>query len=204
MNRSNVDVRGGRARRVAASLGVISAAAAVAGMSTFGEFTGSTAPVDTSVDSGVVSIALTPAANTATVPFSPGGLLPGDTMAQPFDLRNDGNVAWSSVSFTSSALVSSVLDTDEVNGLQIRVESCPQSWTVAGTGYTCAGEVTTFYSGPIVLEKVLPNAASLEPGRTDHLLATISLPETAGNALKSQASRLAFSFTAVQRDSGAR
>jgi hypothetical protein len=203
-NRSKVDPRRSRGKQVAASLGVVSAAAAVAGMGTFGDFTQTTAPVDTSVDSGVVSIALNPAASEATVPFSPGGLLPGDTVTKPFDLGNDGNVAWSSVTFKSSAVVSSVLNTDKVNGLQITVESCPQSWAPAGTGYTCAGGRTTFYSGPIIMEKSLANAVSVTPGRTDHLLATIRFPENAGNAMKSQVSRLAFTFTAVQRDSAAR
>jgi hypothetical protein len=203
-NRSTVTVRRRNVRKAVGSLGVIGAAAAVAGMGTFGTFTGSTTPVDTNVDTGVVSIALNPAVNYASVPFTPGGLLPGDTVQQPFDLVNNGNVPWSSVTLDSAAVASSLLDTDQVNGLQFTVQDCPQSWTVVGTGYTCAGGATSFYSGPVIMSRALPGAVSLSPGGTDHLLATVAFPQTAGNGLSGQTSRLTFTFTAVQRAGSAR
>jgi hypothetical protein len=157
------------------------------------------------VDTGVVSIRLDSAANYATVPVITGGLLPGDTQVTPFNLTNDGDVPWGSVTFKSWATKSSLLDTDKMNGLQVTVESCSESWAVAGPGaYSCGGDVTEFYSGPIVMEEALPNAASLNPGETDHLLATIELPESAGNGFEGLASGLSFTFTAVQRDGAAR
>jgi hypothetical protein len=192
-------------KKVVGSLGVLGAAAAVAGLGTLGGFTDSTTPVDTQVDTGVVSIALNPAANYATVPVVTGGLLPGDTSATPFNLVNDGTAAWGSVSFRSWATSSSRLDSDPVHGLQLSLESCSVPWAVAGPGtYSCPGTVTDFYTGPVIMDTTLANAASVTPGQVDHLLATIEFPSTAGNTFTGQTSGLAFTFTAVQRDGAVR
>ncbi len=190
--------------KAVASVGVLAAAAAVAGMGSFGTFTDSTSPVDTNVDTGVLSINLSPAASYATVPVTPGALLPGDRTSTPFDLVNDGNLAWEAVTFKSWATSSSALDSDTVNGLQLTVESCSDSWTVAGSGYVCGGDVRSFYTGPIVMDRALEGAASLTAGGVDHLLATITFPTTGGDALKNNSSRLAFQFNAVQRNGAAR
>jgi predicted ribosomally synthesized peptide with SipW-like signal peptide len=190
--------------KTVASLGVVGAAAAVAGMGTFGSFTDSTTPVDTNVDTGTISINLSPAAMYATVPVTTGGFLPGDSSSTPFDVANDRDVAWESVTFTSWATTSSVLDSDPVNGLQLTLASCSTSWTVVGSGYACGGDVQEFYSGPIVLDRALADAASLTPGGVDHLLATIDFPASAGDQHKNKISELAFTFTAVQRDGAAR
>lgn len=192
------------AAKVVASLGIVGATVAIAGLGTFGSFTESTAPVETNVETGTISIRLSPAAAYASVPFTAGGFMPGDSSATPFDLVNDGDVAWDSVTFTSWATSSSLLDTDRVNGLQLTLESCPTAWTVAGSGYACSGAVREFYSGPVVMDEALAGAASLAPGAVDHLLATIDFPSTAGDAHKDKVSQLSFGFTAVQRDGAAR
>jgi hypothetical protein len=192
------------AARVVASLGVLGVTVAIAGLGTFGSFTDSTAPVESNVATGVLSINLSPAATGATVPVGTGGLMPGDSSATPFDLVNDGDVAWKSVTLTSWATTSSLLDSDPVNGLQLTVESCSTAWDAAGSSYVCGGAVRELYSGPIVMEAALEGAASLQPGRVDHLLTTISFPSAAGDAHENEVSELAFSFTAVQRDGAAR
>lgn len=190
--------------KMVASLGIVAAAAAVAGLGTFGSFTDSTTPVGTDVATGTISIRLSPAATFATVPVTTGGFLPGDSSATPFDVSNDGNVAWESITFTSWATRSSVLDTDLVNGLQLTLESCSAPWAVAGSGYACGGTVQEFYSGPIVTNTPLAGAAGRTPGGMDHVLATIDFPTTAGDAHKNKISDLAFRFTAVQRGGAAR
>lgn len=188
-----------------ASLGIVAAAAAVAGLGTYGTFTDSTTPVDTDVATGVLSIELGRAASYASVPLVTGGLLPGDTMAMPFDLENAGTVDWASVTFESEATASTLLDTDAVNGLQVRLESCSVPWTVAGPGsYSCTGGATQFYSGPIITKTELANSSSLTAGQADHLLATIELPADAGNEMKTLTSNLSFTLTAAQRDGAAR
>jgi hypothetical protein len=204
-----IPTSGGKAGRIStvkvlASLGLVGAAAAVAGLGTFGTFTDSTS-VDTGTGSGVVAINLSAAAMYATAPAIAGGLLPGDTQATPFDVQNVGDTAWASVMLKSWATSSTLLDTDQVHGLQFTLQSCTQSWDVAGPGtYSCAGGVTSFYSGPIITEQALANAASLQPGKTDHLLATVSLPADAGNIFQGLSSGISFTFTAVQREGAAR
>lgn len=193
----------GTAAKIVGSLAVVAAAGAVAGLGTFGGFSGSDS-VDTGVGTGVLSIGLDAAAGTAGVPFTGGKMLPGDVERVPFDLVNDGDVPLSAVTFGSVARRSGPLDTDRVNGLQLRVQSCSQDWTAAGGGYTCAGDVTDFYAGPIVMREALPGAASLAPGGVDHLLTTVTFPATAGDELRRQSSALTFTFAATQRDGAAR
>ena len=113
--RSAAPARRRTAAKVVASLGVVGATVAIAGMGTFGSFTDTTSPAEAHVGTGTLSINLSPAAMYATVPVSTGGFLPGDTSATPFDLRNDGDVAWESLTLTSWATRSSLLDSDPVH-----------------------------------------------------------------------------------------
>ncbi|MCZ2858507.1 hypothetical protein [Blastococcus sp. VKM Ac-2987] len=196
--------RQGTAAKVVATLAVVAAAGAVAGLGTFGGFSASES-VDTAVGTGVLSIGLdAAAAGTASVPFTGGRMLPGDVARVPFDLVNDGDVPLAAVTFSSVARRSSPLDTDRVNGLQLRVQSCSQDWSATAGGYTCAGDVTDSYAGPIVMREPLSGAAGLAPGGVDHLLATITFPTTAGDELRGRSSALTFTFTATQRDGAAR
>ncbi len=190
--------------KLIASLAVLGGAVAVTGLGTFGSFTDSTTPLDTSVDTGTVSIELTPAVRYASVPLIPGALLPGDTYAMPLDLVNNGTLDLAEVRVKTVAAVSSALNTDPVNGLQVRLESCSQSWDVVGSGSVCNGAPATFYSGPIITDSVLESAATSTAGGVDHLLTVVTLPETAGNAFQNQSTTLTLTFTAVQRDGAAR
>jgi hypothetical protein len=193
------------AARIVATLGVLGATAAIAGLGTFGTFSDTTTPVDTSVDSGVISVDVADA-GAGMVPFTGGLMLPGDSRRFPVDLVNSGNSALGSVSLASTATASSVLDSDPVNGLQLRVESCSQAWTEANSVWTCAGTEKTFYAGPMVVRsQSLSGAASLVPGGVDHLLLAASLPSSAStDAFQGASSSLRFVFTGVQRGGSAR
>jgi predicted ribosomally synthesized peptide with SipW-like signal peptide len=183
--------------RIMGSLGVVGAAAAVAGMGTFGAFTDTTTPAPVSVQSGVVSIALSAADGTATVPLAFHGVVPGASVTQALNLVNDGNSALSAVRLATVATASSLMDTDTVHGLQMSIQSCSVAWT---TDFSCAGDVrTVLASGPVVRDSTLSNPASLTAGVTDHLAVSLSLPETAGDAFKQQSSGLSLTFTATQR-----
>ena len=196
---------GGMAVKLIASLGVVGAAAAIAGLGAFGSFTDSTTPVDHDVATGVLSIELDGVTTAATNPLSFGGLQPGEARSVPFDVRNAGTVDWASVTFESWATASSALDTDTVNGLQLALRSCSESWTATGpSSYSCAGEVSDFYTGPIVTRTPLAGADSLRAAEVDHVLATIALPGGAGNKMKELSSGLSFTLTAAQRGGTAR
>ena len=193
------------AARLVATLGVLGATAAIAGLGTFGTFSDTTSPVDTSVDSGVVSIDVADAGS-GMVPFTGGLMLPGDSRRFRVDLVNSGNTALGSVSLASTATASSVLDTDAVNGLQLRVENCSQPWTESGSGLTCVGTKKNHYAGRMVVPNLtLSNAASLASGGVDHLLLTASLPSSASSAsLQGASSSLRYVFTGVQRGGASR
>src|SRR3954471_14397234 len=192
------------ARKVVGTLAVIGAAAAVAGLGSFATFTDSTAPVDTKVDTGVVSIELNATGATGSVPFTGGLMLAGDSRVHLVDLVNNGTAALGSVALTTTATQSSILDSDAVNGLQLKVEGCPFAWTAVDDEYTCSGYTKTYYDGPIVVtDRAFGGAWSLKVGGVDHLLMTATLPETAsGDVFENATSSLSFVFTGTQRSGG--
>ncbi len=186
-------------RKVLGSLAVLGTAAAVAGLGTFGTFTDSTTPISTQVTSGTVSIDLAQPA--APVPAVTTGLLPGDSIARTITLVNDGNSPLSSVSLGVTAPATSLLTSDPVHGLQLTLTSCTAPWTqaTAAPTYTCAGTAKTHITGAAVGTRALDAPASLTPGGTDHLLATLSLPATADNTFQGKTSTLALTFSGIQR-----
>jgi hypothetical protein len=192
--------------RIAASVVVLGAAAGVAGLGTHGTFTDSTTPVISRTDTGVLSIALTEAAHTATLSlFDQGVFLAGDVESSPIDLVNDGTAALSELRLGSVATDSSVLDTDRVDGLQLAVDSCSEAWAPVHDDWVCGGTTTRHYTGPIVTDVALRDAASLAPGGTDHLLLTASLPSTTtADLVEGATSSLDFVFSGAQRAGGSR
>jgi Camelysin metallo-endopeptidase len=189
-------------RKVVGSLAIAGAAAAVAGLGTFGTFTDSTTPVATTVQSGTVDINLTQQGT--TIPVTTAGFVPGDSLSRAVDLSNDGTSPLSSVTLASTATAASALTGDATDGLQLAVRSCPVPWTQAGSAYTCGGTASTLYSGAAVTSSALPGAASLAARGVDHLLLTLSLPTTAGNGFEGLSSTLDLTFTGVQRAGAAR
>ena len=194
------------ARKVVGSLGVLGTAAAVAGMGTFGNFTDSTTPVATTIQSGTLSIDLSQPGY--AVPVTTTGFVPGDSMTRAVNLVNDGNSALGSVTLNSSATASSVLTTDVTNGLQLTVKKCSVAWTQGGTAsaatYTCSGTETLVGSGPVVNNMTVNGAASLNAGGTDYLTFSISLPASADNTFQGKSASLSLTFTGTQRTGTAR
>jgi len=190
--------------KVVGSIVVVGAAAAVAGLGTFGSFTDSTSAVDAGMDTGVLSIDVSAAGTTAPVPVTTANMLPGDVNYLPMDLRNGGDVGLSSLTLGSSAVASSRLDSDKVHGLQMTIDTSDVAWVGSGASWTCAPGARQLYTGPVVANAALPGALSLEAGKTDHLLSTVSFPTTGGDTMQNQSSSLEFVFTAAQRVGGAR
>ncbi len=186
-------------RKVLGSLAVIGTAAAVAGLGTFGTFTDSTTPISAQLTTGTVSIDLAQPA--APIPATTTGLLPGDSIARTLTLLNDGNSPLSTVNLGVTATTPSILTTDTTHGLQLTLHSCSAPWTQATpTTYACNGTqrpITT--AGPAVGNHTLDTPATLTPGGTDHLLLTLTLPDTADNTFQGTTSTLALTFSGVQR-----
>jgi hypothetical protein len=202
---STTPTRRRSAVKIVGAISAVGAAAAVAGLGTFGNFTDSTSPVGTRVDSGVLSIDVSQPGG-ASVPFSGGMMLAGDSRSAVIDLVNDGTTPLSAVTLRSWATSSSVLDQDTVNGLQLSVESCSVAWTSGAGAPTCSGTSRLYFTQPIVVNNVaLTASAALAAGATDHLKLTAALPSSAsGDAFEGATSNLNFQFTGTQVAGGAR
>lgn len=191
--------------KVIASLALVGAAAGVAGLGTYGAFTSSTSASDT-VASGTVAIALGATGTTNRLSVGASNLVPGDTIQRAATLTNAaGNQNLSAITLTTSALPTSLLDTNITMGLQVVVDACSVPWTEAGTSpaftYTCSGTTTTVLaSRPVIgANMALASLASVTAGLTDNLRVTMTLPSTADNTLQGQSSTIGFNFTEIGR-----
>lgn len=202
---STTPTRRRSAVKIVGAISAVGAAVAVAGLGTFGNFTDSTSPVGTRVDSGVLSIDVSQPGG-ASVPFAGGMMLAGDSRSAVIDLVNDGTTPLSAVTLRSWATSSSVLDQDTVNGLQLSVESCSVAWTSGAGAPTCSGTSRLYFTQPIVVNNVaLTASAALAAGATDHLKLTAALPSSAsGDAFEGATSNLNFQFTGSQKAGAAR
>jgi len=190
-------------RKLLATCALLGAAASIAGLGTFATFTSSTSASHT-VASGTVTIALgTTGASTNRLNVGANAIAPGDTIQRSVDLIDQGTLDLASVTLTTQATASSLLDTDTTNGLQMVVDKCSQAWTESGPPYTytCGGSTSTVLtSRPVIQSGVtLSNLSSLTAGNTDHLRVTLTFPSGAGNTLQNQSSTIQYTFTGTQR-----
>jgi len=192
-------------RKLLVSLAVISAAASVAGLGTFATFTSSTS-ASQSVSSGTVTIALgATGASTNRLTVGASNIAPGDTIQRSVDLIDSGSIDLASITLTTNATTSSLLDTDATNGLQMVIDRCSNAWTEGGTApaytYTCSGTTSTVLaSRPIIgTNLALSNLSALTNGVTDHLRVTLSFPSAAPNSFQNQSSTVQYTFTGTQR-----
>lgn len=189
-------------RKLLASIAVLGAAASIAGLGTFATFTSSTSASHT-VSSGTVTIALgATGASTNRLTVGASAIAPGDTIQRSVDLINSGSLDLASVTLTTTATTSSLLDTDTTNGLQMVIDKCSVAWTESGPPYTytCGGSTSTVLaSSPVIGTNTALANLTLTAGTTDHLRVTLTLPSTAGNSLQNLSSTIAYTFTGVQR-----
>jgi predicted ribosomally synthesized peptide with SipW-like signal peptide len=189
--------------KLIATIAIVGAAASIAGLGTYATFTSSTSQSHT-ISSGTVTIALgATGASTNRLNIGASGLAPGDTIQRSVDLTNSGSLDLASVTLTTTASPSSLLDTDATNGLQMVIDKCSVAWTEAGPPYTytCGGTTSTVLASRAVIGSglSLSNLGSTTAGATDHLRVTLTLPSGAGNTLQNQSSTISYAFTGTQR-----
>jgi spore coat-associated protein N len=192
-------------RKLLLSVAAVATAASIAGLATFATFT-SSASQSQSISTGTVTIALgATGASTNRLNVGATAVAPGDTIQRSVDLMNSGSLNLASVSLTTSATTSSLLDTDATNGLQMVIDRCSVAWTESGTApaytYTCAGTTSTVLaSAPVIGSNLaLSNLSALTAGSTDHLRVTLTLPSTASNTFQGLTSTIQYTFTGTQR-----
>jgi predicted ribosomally synthesized peptide with SipW-like signal peptide len=192
--------------KIIGSIAILAAAASIAGLGTFATFTSSTS-ASNSISSGTVSIALGATGSvTNRLTVNASNIVPGDTIQRSVDLTSSSSDPLGSLSLTTSAAPSSLLDTDATNGLQMTITECSVPWTESGTSpaftYACSGTTTTVLASRALIGSnisltglnVLASANS-----TDHLRVTLSLPASAGNTFQGLSSTVTYAFTGTQR-----
>jgi hypothetical protein len=190
--------------KVLATGALLTMAAGAAGLGTFGSFT-STTSASESVSSGTVSIALGASGAANRLSVAATNIVPGDTVQRAVTLTNGGTSALSSISLTTNATTSSVLDTDTAKGLQLKIDSCSVPWNEAGTApaysYTCTGTTKSVLASSAVIgsNMTLSNLSSLSAAATDNLVVTLSFPSAADNSFQNKSSVVNFTFTGNQR-----
>jgi hypothetical protein len=192
-------------RKVVGSLAIVGAAAAVAGLGTYGNFSDSSTPINTTVATGTLSIDVSQPGGAYAIPVTTNNFVPGDSITRAVNLVNDGGSDLGSVNLSSTltSAPSNVLTTDATNGLQLAVRKCTVPWTQTGTSqapaYSCSGTQTTILSGPAVNSAALASPAAQLAGGTDYLTFQISLPATADNTFQGKSASLQLVFTGTQR-----
>jgi spore coat-associated protein N len=192
-------------RKLLVSLAIVAAAASIAGLGTFATFTSSTS-ASQSVSSGTVTIALgATGASTNRLTVGASNIAPGDTIQRSVDLIDSGTIDLASITLTTNATTSSLLDTDATNGLQIVIDRCSNARTEGGTApaytYTCSGATSTVLASRAIVgtNLALSNLSALTNGVTDHLRVTLTFPSAAPNSFQNQSSTIQYTFTGTQR-----
>jgi predicted ribosomally synthesized peptide with SipW-like signal peptide len=206
MRRSRPTAARSTAQKLLATVAVLGAAASIAGLGTYATWT-STTSQSQSISSGTVTIALgATGAATNRLNIGASALAPGDTVQRSVDLTNSGSLDLASVTLTTTAPTSSLLDTDATNGLQMVIDKCSQAWTEAGPPYTytCGGSTSTVLASRAVIGSnlSLSNLVATTAGQTDHLRVTLTLPGGADNSFQNKSSTISYAFTGTQRAAG--
>ena len=200
---------GGAGRKLLASTALLGAVASVAGMASYATFTDTTSVDQSSAASGTVDIALgATGTNQNRLDIGATGLAAGDTIDRQIKLSNPGTVGLGSLTLTTSAITSSILDTDTTNGLKLSIDSCPSAWVESGPPYTytCAAGSTQVLAPRAVIGSniSLGTLGSSTAGGTDYLRVRLQLPSTADNTFQGKTSAIRYTFDATQRSATAK
>jgi hypothetical protein len=198
--RAFLAVRLSRQQRVVLAGSSMMLAVGLIGVGLYAGFTASTSDSH-SASTGTEVLALgATGASTNRLTVNATNLIPGDVYYRSFDLINSGTHALSSITLTTTASPSSLLDTDTTNGLQITIQRCSVAWTESGSSpnftYTCGGTTqTVLASRPVIgTNLALSNLTATAISTTDRLMLTVSFPSAAGNTFQGITSTLTFTF----------
>lgn len=199
--------------KIALSICAVGFAAMTAGIGTYATFTDSDSG-NASISSGTVDINLGAVGVDNRLNDYTTNFVPGDSMQKRVKVRNAGTETASTITLTTSASFSSILNTDTVNGLHIEIQRCNGSigWTEHNSPaytYTCdqasAGDDTGTRSTVLARRSVigsnmaLSSMQALALGGTDDLVVTIDLPTGSGNTFQNTSTTINYTFTATQR-----
>jgi Zn-dependent alcohol dehydrogenase len=194
-------------KKVVLTVGLLSVMAVVVGLGALALFT-DTQSVSQADSSGTVTLAGigTNAVNNR-LSVGASNLAAGDTIQRSVDVKNTGSISLASVTLSTAATTSSLLDTDTTNGLQMVIDKCSVAWTETGGPpytYTCGGTTSTVVASvPVIGTNLALSNLSLGANVDNFLRVTLTLPSGAPNTLQNQSSVIQYSFTATQRAAAA-
>ena len=193
-------------RRLAMAGGLVAATLLTIGVGAYATFTSTTSATPTIASGTVTLAAISPSAVNNRLSVGATNIAAGDTIQRAVDVINTGTLALSTVTMNTSATVSSLLDTDTTNGLQVVIDKCSVAWTEAGPPftYTCGGTTTSVLASvPVIGSNVALSNINVAASTDNFLRVTMTLPSTAGNTFQGLSSTLSFGFTATQRAAAA-
>ena len=192
----------GNSMKVLASVVLLSGAAGVAGLGTFGAFTATTT-ASQQVATGTITL------NKGTGPqdfnLQVNGMVPGDSIQRSVTLvRGSSDEQFFSLKMSAAGNTANLLTSDASNGLQLLVERCPSQWTTgANSTLVCASKTTALTTRAVVTPStdLTGVVADLNgAGAKAYLAITVSLPQAAGNTFQNLGNTLTFTFDATQRN----
>lgn len=198
----------GLTRKLLLSVALVTGAASLVGIGAFAVFT-DTASVGQAASSGTVTLqAINVSQANNRLSIGASNLAAGDTIQRAVNVKDTGSIPLASVTLTTSATTSSLLNTDTTNGLQMVIDKCSIAWTEGGAGppytYTCGGTTTSVLaSAPVIGTNLTLSNVTLTAGTDNFLRVTLTLPSAAPNTLQGQSSVINYAFTATQRTAAA-
>ena len=166
-------------------------------LGTYAGFSATTSGPGNTFSTGSVALVAELGAASGSGAFTFGTLadmVPGETTVKFLDVTKTGTLDFA-LTAEATATVSSALNTDATNGLQLTVKHCTTAWTgVDG----CAGTASTLYSGrlaPLTGTPVSLGSVTAAAGGVAHLQLAVTLPSSA-TALNGLTSTIQFTWTA--------
>jgi len=182
-------------RKIAASVTLLAAAAAIAGVGAYATLSDSTSPSQI-VSTGNSDLRLSGSDTNQTVSEMTTGA-PGDSITRTVSVENNGTLAFADVLLTTEGSTSKAL-TAATSGLQMVVDKCSVAWTGADAAATCGGSVTPVIASTDVVGSNRSLSLALGPSAAAYIRIKLTLPLSYDdNTGVSNATR--FTFDALQR-----
>lgn len=197
-------IRLAQSHKLLLTLCLAAVAVVLAGLGTYASFTGSATVAQGSISSGTMSLTIPAPGASNRLTLGASDIAPGDTMQRAFNVTLGGTLDAASMSLTTTAPTSSLLDTNASNGLQMALDRCSVAWTESGGSpaftYTCSGTTSSVLASRAVIgSNVALSNLLLTAGSTNFLRLTLTFPSTADDSYQGKTSAITYQFTSTQR-----
>lgn len=191
-------------RKVLATTALLMVAASIVGIGAFAVFTDTESVAQANSSGTVVLSPISTNGVNNRLSVGASNIAAGDTISRVANIKQSGSIDLASITLTTTAPTSSLLDTNTTNGLQMVIDKCSVAWTEAGAGppytYTCSGTTTSVLANvPVIGTNLALSNLSLGAGVDNYVRVALTLPSAADNTFQAQSSTINYVFTATQR-----